>query len=301
MTDISTPPAATAAPDRAVANQAATADSLGPLRDLPGYWEGTGVSIIARPDFNPVNEDGFFLQLNAVRESIEFTSIGSPVINRGSRQDDIAMYGVTYLWRVTDAVTGGALHIEPGVLLHVPRTDVPKADPTVVRLSTIPHGNSLTAVGDYEEIDPTGPPDLPPVNTIPFPLGSEAPPAGTRNPYRAYDLSADCGHRTSPLPDGITQRIIDDPMNVVRDGMAGKVITHVTRMFTDTRNGGGVANIPFVTENANSVDCEGEIAVEHVKGPERDYLQLQYHQIALLDYGGMRYPHVTVGTLVKAF
>jgi hypothetical protein len=301
MTDISTPPGAAAEPALGVANQASTANSLGPLRDLPGYWHGTGLSIIARPDYNPANEDGFFLQLNWLYETLECTTIGAPIVNRGSRQDDISLYGVTYIWRVTDAYTGSALHIEPGCLLHTPETSVPAAEATVVRLSTIPHGNSLTAVGEFQEIDPTGPPDLPPVNTIPFPMGSEPPPAGTKNPYKAYDLAQECAYRTSPLPPEITQRLIEDPMNVVRDGMAGKMITHVTRMFTDTRRGGGVVNIPFVSENANSVDCESEIAVEHVQGPEGEYLQMQYHQIALLDYDGMRYPHVTVGTLVKSF
>jgi hypothetical protein len=32
-----------------------------------------------------------------------------------------------------------------------------------------------------------------------------------------------------------------------------------------------------------------------------EFLQLQYSQTALLDFGGRRWPHVTVGTLVKAF
>ena len=93
---------------RAVANQRGTADKLGPLKDLPGFWEGTGFSLIARPDFSG-SGNGFFLELNWLRETIEFTTIGSPVFNRGSRQADIAIYGLTYLHRVTDGTTGGAL------------------------------------------------------------------------------------------------------------------------------------------------------------------------------------------------
>src|SRR5690242_5022602 len=91
---------------RGVSSQVTLADNLGPLQDLPGFWEGTGFSMIARPDFSGGNPDGFFLQLNLLRETIEFTTIGSPVFNRGSVQGDIALYGVTYLHRVTDGVTG---------------------------------------------------------------------------------------------------------------------------------------------------------------------------------------------------
>ena len=66
-----------------------SAENLGPLQDLPGFWEGTGFSLIARPDFSGGSPNGFFLELNLLRESIEFTAIGSPVFNRGSRQADM--------------------------------------------------------------------------------------------------------------------------------------------------------------------------------------------------------------------
>ncbi len=43
-------------------------------------------------------------------------------------------------------------------------------------------------------------------------------------------------------------------------------------------------------------------AIETVRGPQgREYLQLRYSQTALLEFGGLSCPHVTVGTLVKAF
>ena len=43
-------------------------------------------------------------------------------------------------------------------------------------------------------------------------------------------------------------------------------------------------------------------AIEKVRGPQgREYLQLQYSQTALLNFRGLSFPHVTVGTLVKAF
>ena len=90
---------------RTVAPRGGGQGALGPLRDLPGFWQGTGFSLTARPDPDPENEDGFFLELNMLQESIEFTPIGSPVMNRGSVQQDIALFGVTYLHRVVDSDT----------------------------------------------------------------------------------------------------------------------------------------------------------------------------------------------------
>jgi hypothetical protein len=287
---------------RAVSHHAATADSLGPLRDLTGFWEGSGFSLIARPDFDPSNEDGFFLELNLLRETIEFTSIGSPIFNRGSRQDDVEMYGVTYLHRVTDATTGGALHIEPGVWLTIPATTVPATGPSVARLSTIPHGNSVCAIGQAQELVPDGLPEIPPANTVPWAIGQPVPPPGTENPYRAYDLGDESSYRTSPLPDVITQDAVDDPNCLLRNALAGHTLTHITRLFASSASSADVGNIPFVTENANTVSLDSVFAVERVQGTDdREFMQLQYSQTALLQFGGFNWPHVTVGTLIKAF
>ena len=64
---------------RAVSVQKSTAERLGPLKDLPGFWQGTGFSLIARPDFSGGSKNGIYLELNLLRETIEFTTIGSPV------------------------------------------------------------------------------------------------------------------------------------------------------------------------------------------------------------------------------
>jgi len=69
-----------------------------------------------------------------------------------------------------------------------------------------------------------------------------------------------------------------------------------------TENAGGVSNIPFLTTNANTQVVESVFAIERVQGPDgSEILQLQYSQTALLNFGGMSWPHVTVGTLIRAF
>lgn len=295
-------PTNAAGPDRAVSVHTVTGDHLGPLADLPGFWEGTGFGLIARPDFDSGNPDGFFLQLNLLRETIDFQTIGSPVMNRGSKQEDIALFGVTYLHRVTDSITGSALHIETGSWLVIPPTTEPKADTSIARLSTIPHGNSVCAIGFLEYVVPTGPIEIPPTNTVPYPIGGQAPPAGTKNPFQTYDLGLDSPYRNSPVPPGITQAMIDDPITLLRDALAGQKVKHITRLIVSTTMGGGIGNIPFITHNADVTSLDSVFAIERIEGPLGvDFMQLQYVQTALLDFRGMSFPHVTVGTLVKAF
>ena len=107
---------------------------LGALGKLPGTWVGNGFNLIARPDKQ--GHQPFFLELDATKETLEFTPISAPIPNRGSEQDDISFLGLTYLQRVNDAFTSGALHIEPGIWLSVPATTAPQAEASIVRMAT---------------------------------------------------------------------------------------------------------------------------------------------------------------------
>jgi len=134
--------------------------NLGLLRELAGTWHGEGFNLIARPDFEG-NAD-LYLQLNQTHETLKIDPIGSSIPNRGFGQDDIELFGLTYLQKISDAPTGGALHIEPGIWITQPATTYPPetAPPgaqIVARMGTIPHGNSLLAQGIAEPFagDPT--------------------------------------------------------------------------------------------------------------------------------------------------
>ena len=296
------------APLRGVSSQTTVADRLGALKDLPGFWEGTGFSLIARPDYSGKSPHGFFLQLNLLQETIEFTSIGSPVFNRGSVQDDITIYGVTYLHRVTDAVSGGALHIEPGMWLNIPATTDPKADASIARLATVPHGDAFCTTGFVEQAVFARIPEIPPANTVPFPVGQQPPPAGTNNPYPEYNLSIKTPFRSAPLPPKITQAIVNDPNQLLRNTLdrqvnhEGKTLKAITRLITSTTPGGGVENIPFVTRNADATSLDSVFAIETVIDAHgAEFMQLQYVQTSLLNFRDTSFPHVTVGTLVKSF
>jgi hypothetical protein len=78
-------------------------DDLGLLAELSGTWEGFGFNLIGRPDKqggSPV-----FLELNQTFETLSFTPISSTIPNRGFAVDDIELFGLTYLQKITDTVT----------------------------------------------------------------------------------------------------------------------------------------------------------------------------------------------------
>jgi hypothetical protein len=99
-------------------------EQLGLLRDLAGSWAGRGFNLIARPD----KEGGgpLFLELNQTHETLKIDTISSSIPNRGFAQDDIELFGLTYLQKISDTTTGGALHIEPGIWVTQPATTAPR-------------------------------------------------------------------------------------------------------------------------------------------------------------------------------
>jgi hypothetical protein len=283
---------------RAVPDHATLHGALGPLANLAGRWSGTGFNMIARPDHQGHND--IFLELNLTKESLVFNTIGSPIPNRGSEQDDITLFGVHYLQTISDRTTHGALHLEPGIWINIPKTTKPAEGPTIARLATIPHGDAANIQGTATSVG--GPPTIHGTNTVPFTIGSPTPGPGTPNGFPEYNLSHANPFRTHPVPAGITQAMIDNPNVVLTDHIAHQTITHTEVLSISTHPHGGVQNIPFVVHNANAVSVQATFWIETVKpasGPT--HMQLQYTQTVLLNFLGLSWPHVTVANLTKTF
>ncbi|MGH3875017.1 MAG: heme-binding protein [Pseudonocardiaceae bacterium] len=229
-------------------------DKLGLLRELAGTWQGPGFNLIARPDFH--DKEDLYLQLNQTRETLKFEPINASIPNRGFGQDDIDLFGLTYHQQISDASTGGLLHVEPGLWITQPETTYPpeSAPPggqIVARLGSIPHGSSILAQGTAQPF--TGPPTLktptaeyafsqfPSFNSTPFIVAPDATPpipqiihaAGTSEklstpapkPFDEYDLTIATGptnprtpFRTSPPEPPLPPQINGVPMqDVVND------------------------------------------------------------------------------------
>ena len=300
---------------RASAPQATVLRNLGALADLPGTWVGSGFNLISLPD---KHENKIFrLKLNATHETLNFTEIGAPIPNRGSAQDDIAFLGLHYFQLVSDAVENTEMHLEPGMWLNLPSTTAPPEPPTIVRVATIPHGDALLAQSDLVVIGAQGGPRIEPVDSTPFTLD---PTTGARkNDTNANYLAP---FTSTPLPAGIPAGSIANPNLVLtneiqRKASRGQHITQTTVIRVNAtpiggingtpiappskpNNVGGIVNIPFVNINADANSFSAIFWVETVENSDgTQFLQLQYTQTAILDFDNIKWPHISVATLVK--
>jgi hypothetical protein len=281
---------------------------LGLLADLPGTWIGSGFNLIARPDRQ--NKQPFFLELNATHETLEFTNIGGEIPNRGSEQNDIDLFGLRYLQRISDTVLHSAIHLEPGLWLHVPATTDPAVPrETYVRQATIPHGDSLLAQStSFRTVN--GGPTINPVDSTPFTgavPGLNAPPANpiTNESYLNAFLTA---LLPKGLPPGLNDKdTIKNPALVLLKQIQEQTINRTVAIEISTTPDGGIVNIPFVVRNANAAQMDAIFWIETVRHPHRqgEYFQLQYAQRVILDFPAVpgdpiiRWPHISVATLVK--
>lgn len=228
---------------------------LGALSTLPGTWMGTGFNLISRPN----QETTFFLELNATNETLTFTPISAPIPNRGSVQPDIAFNGVTYLQQVSDAVTRGGLHVEPGIWISLPETQDPAVPPSVIRLATIPHGNALLAQGQAFSL--AGGPDIQPVSSTPIDHATGDP---ITDPVYLKQF------QTTPLPSGIPAGAIANPNLVLIEAIAGLTITStvVLQVSTTTEfagDAGAIENVPFLVSNANATRMDATFWIESAR------------------------------------
>ncbi|MGO9790883.1 MAG: heme-binding protein [Solirubrobacteraceae bacterium] len=299
------------------------ADPLGPLAqltgpaELPGTWKGNGFNAIWRPH-HPANPQDRFLELNLTTETLVFTRINGPIPNRGLEMPDINMFGLTYLQQIQQTSDLKGLHIEPGIWANVPQTTDPAEPPTVVRMASIPHGAVMLAQGKAQVLA-GGPQQIPDNNILPFFVGTP-PPANTdfdavAATFTELDLSTPTAFRfESP---GVTQDMVKNPNSVLQTvlqaslqgtTMKSRTFLHVATTDNPIKGGGGTANTAFLAAgsnppggNAKAVEVDATFWIETIAGTggKPDTLQLQYTQLVQLDFNGIRWPHVTVGTLRK--
>jgi len=121
---------------------------FGLLINLAGTWMGRGFNLVSLPlppqsgsadPFKP----RFIPKIGATQEVLVVAPLGAPIPNRGFVQEDIFLFGLSYLQVVSDAASSEARHFETGLWLNVPDTP----PPNVVRQAVIPHGDSLLASG----------------------------------------------------------------------------------------------------------------------------------------------------------
>ena len=261
-------------------------DVLGPLAGLVGTWMGSkGYEIIAVPATGGQGEEEFRLIIRPYIEIIIFTPVGAAVPDRGY-PDNLFLTGVQYEMRITDAETNQPLHLEVGMWLYMPGQDQ-----TIARSATIPHGDSLLALGTSTTI--AGAPTFPPLNIIPETGAQGGKHAGYTDPYLN-------------LPEPFQSQNVNA---YLQKTIAGQDITETVALDISTANGGGILNIPFIVKNANATAFACTYWIETVRDPKTGdtFQQLQYSQQTNLlfkekfDGSGnlIMWPHVNMNTLAK--
>lgn len=267
-------------------NASTTVDELGPLASLVGTWIGNaGWVLMAVPQ-----GDGFRLIVRPYTETMTFSALGAPVPDRGGPVPDLCIYGLMYSTRICDAQTHEPLHLEDGMWLYLGESQEPQP---LARSASIPHGDSMMALGGYETIP--GPPTITGVTALP-----DAGPdvlAGYTDPYLL------------PVSFNGVDFSSADPQKVLTDVLASQEIVETTVMSLSTDNGGGIVNIPFVDKHANATAFSATHWIETVKDPAtgQETMQLQYSQVTNIEFlpqfGNpsqlITWPHVTVATLHK--
>jgi hypothetical protein len=291
-------------------------DPLGALGALAGTWKGHGFNAIWRPH-HPSGQDRF-LELNRTDDTIVFTRINGPIPNRGLAMPDINMHGLTYMQQISESSTSAGLHIEPGIWATVPQTSDPNEPASVVRMASIPHGTVVLAQG-VAEVHPGGPQNIPDNNILPFFFGTPAPANSDFNSVSQTFTELNLGQPTPFrfVAPGVTQNIVKNPNSVLQDAlhaslqgtsMKSRTFLHVATNHTIINAGGGTANTAFLVQssnppggNAKATQMEATFWIETIAGTggQPDKHQLQYTQLVMLDFNGIHWPHVTVGTLVK--
>jgi len=314
---------------------------LGPLALLPGIWanihdtdhpdsgplNGRGWNMIALPFATPLGGGfNYRLLMNQYNERLVITTKDTGVPNRGIQPNppvpqpvppvqaiatDQAVVALDYEQGVSHIATGdfpvsdltqpinAAIHHEPGLFLFMKnQTDGPI---DIARLGTIPHGDSLLALGDSE--DPiAGPPTIPPFSGLPIGLGNPDP-ATSRylEPYKHF--------MDNPF-ENLFNPNETHALLVLGLGGLGPV-RQTTRLHFSTKvPAGGILNIPFVIDQANATEMESTfwiMELEELGENGLPRLIMMYHQVVMLEFfkrtdgvrGLIKWPHVSINMMER--
>ncbi|WP_198575864.1 heme-binding protein [Caulobacter hibisci] len=308
---------------------------LGPLALLPGIWanlrdpqkpdegplNGRGWNMIALP-FATAPGEGFNYRLlmNQYNERLVITTKDTGVPNRGiqpnppvapTTETDQALVALDYEQGVVHIATAdfpasplkqpvpSAIHHEPGLFLFMKnQTDGPI---DIARLGTIPHGDSILALGDSEPPTP-GAPVIPPFSGLPIGVGNPDP--ETSRYLAPYKHFIDNPFENLFRPDQ-THALL-----VASLGALGPIKQTTTLRFSTKISTAGIINIPFVVDQANPTEMESTFWIMELEELGSDGLPrliMMYHQVVMLDFfkrtdnvrGLIKWPHVSINTMER--
>jgi len=332
--------------ERYIGPATAGMEVLGPLQSLPGVWHsrGRGWNMIALP-VAPSLTDGsapapFRVLMNQYSETLRFTTVDTKVPNRGIEVkpngdiDDATQFVVTldYEQKIAQdvaedfpvtALAGGAgadIHHEPGLWLNMTNETTSELD--IARLATIPHGNSVLALGksDYYE---GGAKEIPPLNgaihaVSGMPIGrlpQERDGDRYLAPYQHFIDNPFMGN-VAGVP-GFPGFSPEDMNAILRfaHGSGDDVAWTMQLSVDSTIERGGVVNIPFIEKQADAASMNSTFWIQQMKDKEtsgkrkgKPRFRLLYTQTVMLDFfaprrdglpGRIEWPHISINSLEK--
>lgn len=202
------------------------------------------------------------------------------------------------------------------------------ADISVARLASIPHGNSVLALGTLSVVKgKKAKPVFPHVSGLPIGRFEDLGTPGydvnddpyltpyryfIDEPFRGTHRSRPLGIPLFPLGDEFPGFSPDDMTRILDWENRNFEIEKTTILTVDsTRQHAGIANIPFVVKQAEPVSLKSTFWIQQVKergGFGHRKMRLQYVQVLILDFfrpredghpGRARWPHVSINTLEK--
>ena len=301
--------------------------------------EGRGWNMIALP-FLSVEEGrspDYRVLMNQYNEELKFSVVDKGVPNRGVSKEDrenINQKIVTldYEQRITQMaaedmprsanvssplnpegdMAGGVcpdasgqacpvIHHEPGLWLNM--INMLTNDLDIARMGTIPHGDSVMALGQSDQ-DRAGGPQIPDVDVLPIGTG----PAGDIDggylaPYKHF--------RDNPFQ-GLFNVL--EPHTLLRAATPANVLktttltVNTTIETTDTNVSGGIVNIPFIVKHANASEMSSTfwvLELDEDDGTGNPVFIMQYMQVVMLDFfdrfdnepGRIKWPHASFNTM----
>jgi hypothetical protein len=291
---------------------------LGPFRLLPGTWAnkpnlpGRGWNMIALPFAPPDGQGGppFRLLVNQYNEELKFQLVDKAVPNRGIEigpvKGDQTLVAIDYEQAIAQIVADDfpqsglagrpdlAIHHEPGLLLNL-LDGFDQGGPRIARLATIPHGDAVLALGDFQ-VTP-GAPNIPTVNSLPI---------GVSQDLNSGYLAAYKHFHDNPF-----QNLFDptDPTALLKAANQGVNIKQTTILeFDTTVERAGISNIPFIVKQANASEMKATFFLQEIEDEQGNTkLRLQYVQVVQLDFfprrdggpGRIKWPHVSINTMEK--
>lgn len=297
-----------------------TDDELGYLKQLPGTWKnlpnlpGRGWNMIALPFVNPKGGNlNYRLLVNQYDEELHFTTIGKGIPNRGITREkgsfvnsDQFIVTLDYTQSINQVAAddfpksglagkkGLAIHHEPGLFLQMANEFESRLE--VARLASVPHGNSVLALGEVRIYD--GAPSIPDENGLPVGI-----PKDLNNPYLAPYK-----HYNDHLFKGVFNPI--HPNKLLKSANEGVHINRTTEFKFDTKfASGGIHNIPFIEKQANATEMTATFWIQELEEKNENgdpKLRIQYTQTVMLDFfevpsgsGLIKWPHVSINTMEK--